>query len=100
MLKKLAKNQIMIERIVEEDETVRAIKDSGLAVPSFMADKRIKTNRAVVVFVGIGEEIKELGLEVGDVILLSRYSGIEVGFDDKKYLIINITDVLGVLDKV
>ncbi len=91
---KPTKNKIVIERHIEESELAKSAKTSGIIIPDELKTTKI-SNRATVVYVGFGEDIEGLGIKPGDIVLLSRYSGIPIEVNGKDLLIISMSDVLG-----
>ena len=79
---------------VEAEETTK----SGIVLPGQAQEK---PQQAEVVAVGPGGVVdgKEVKMEVavGDKVIYSKYSGTEVNIDDKKYLVMNQSDILVVL---
>ena len=61
---------------------------SGLIIPGMAAEK---TNEAIVVWTGL---IEKPEVKPGDMVLYKPFSGTEVEFDGKKYLILPYADVL------
>ncbi len=91
---KPTKNKIVIERHIEETEIAKSAKHSGIIIPDELKTTKV-SNRATVVYVGVGEDIDGLGIKPGDIVLLSRYSGIPIEINGKDLLIISMSDVLG-----
>jgi chaperonin GroES len=85
----------IVVRPIEETEHVRG----GLHIPDMVKDKPL---HGEVVAAGPGRIKKgkriPMELTVGQKILYERYTGIEVSFDDDRYLIIKESDVLAVID--
>ena len=96
LIKQLAKNKVIIQRLEEETDAARSIRKAGLIMPEEMT-KTTKSNRARVLQVGLGSELEELGLKESDEVILSKYSGVEIELDHIKYLIINVGDILGII---
>jgi len=88
-------NRILLKEIETEDTT-----KSGIVLPS---NAKEKPYVAEVIEVGPGEiqkDGKPLKIEVkkGDKVLYSKYSGTEVKLDEEKYLIVNYSDILAILE--
>ena len=62
---------------------------SGIIIPDSAKTKE-KTGKVVAV-----SNIENVEIAVGDVVLYKEFSGNEVEFDDKKYLLIQYADILG-----
>jgi chaperonin GroES len=88
-------DRILVQRLAEEEKTA-----GGLFIPD---NAKEKPQQATVVATGKGrvtEDGKTIPLEVkkGDKVLFSKYSGTELKFNGKEYLMISESDVLGVLN--
>jgi chaperonin GroES len=87
-------DRILVLRLAEEEKTA-----GGLIIPDTAKEK---PQQATVVATGKGkvlEDGKVLPLEVkkGDKVLFSKYSGTELKFEGKEYLMIREEDVLGII---
>jgi len=71
------------------DEAAEQKTASGIIIPDSAKTKE-KTGKVV----GISN-IENAEIAVGDVVLYKEFSGNEVEFDDKKYLLIQYADILG-----
>ena len=85
-------NRIVVEPLAEEEAT-----KSGIILPDTV-DKEKKAEGRVVA-IGEGEDIKKLGLEIGDRVLFGKYAGEEVKVDKVEYKILTDEDVLAVVEK-
>jgi chaperonin GroES len=88
-------DRILVERMPEEEKTA-----GGLFIPD---NAKEKPQQATVVATGSGrilEDGKTVPLEVkkGDKVLFSKYSGTELKFGGREYLMIREEDVLGVIN--
>lgn len=93
MLKPLG-DRVIIELVESEEKTA-----SGIVLPDTAKEK---PQEGKVVAVGSGrvlENGERLALEVavGDRIIFSKYSGTEVKYDGKEYLILRDSDILAVV---
>ncbi|WP_100406144.1 co-chaperone GroES [Bacillus solitudinis] len=93
MLKPLG-DRIIIEQIESEEKTA-----SGIVLPDSAKEK---PQEGKVVAIGKGrvtDNGERLALEVkeGDSIIFSKYSGTEVKYDGKEYLILRESDVLAII---
>ena len=73
---------------VEREETTA----SGIVLPDTAKEK---PQTAEVVAVGAHEEVK---VSVGDVVVLSKYSGTEIELDGEEYRIVEAKNILGVVE--
>lgn len=88
-------DRILVRRTKEEDTT-----SGGIIIPDTAKEK---PQRGEVVATGKGrvtEDGKVLPLEVkkGDRVLFSKYAGTDLKLDGEEYLMINESDVLGILN--
>ncbi|MEE8209499.1 MAG: co-chaperone GroES [bacterium] len=88
-------DRILVRRIEEEGE----VKKGGIIIPDTAKEK---PQEGEVVAVGEGRrdesgERQPMDVEVGDRILIGKYSGTDVNIGDDEYLIIREEDVLAVI---
>ena len=79
--------------LVEPEEIAESQTKSGIILPD---TAREKPRRGKVVEVGTDEELAEK-IKVGDTIVYAKFTGDEIEFEDKKYLIISRGDILAVI---
>jgi len=89
MTLKTVLNKIIVEPVEAEKKTA-----SGIIIPDSAQEK---PQKGIIIAVGKGKEDEAMELSVGDTILFGKYSGTEVQIDDKKYLVMNQSDVMVVL---
>ncbi|RHW32379.1 co-chaperone GroES [Lysinibacillus yapensis] len=87
-------DRIIIELVEVEEKTA-----SGLVLPDSAKEKPSEGN---VIAVGTGRVLDngtrvELDVKEGDRIIFSKYSGTEVKYEGKEYLILRENDVLAVI---
>jgi chaperonin GroES len=79
--------------LVEVEEAGESRTETGLIIPDTAAEKpRI----GKVVEVGTDEELAEI-VKVGDRIVFAKFSGDEVEFQGKKYLIVPRSDIVALI---
>ncbi len=78
----------VVTKEVEGEETT----ESGIVLPD---TAREKPQTAEVVAVGAHEDVK---VNIGDVIVLRKYSGTEVELDGEEHRIVEAEDILGVVE--
>jgi len=82
------------DRVLVEPEEVNESKTkSGIIIPD-IAKEKPRTGR--VVEVGTDEELAEK-IKVGDTVVYAKFTGDEIEFEDKKYLIVSRGDILAVI---
>lgn len=85
--------RVLVKRVASEEKTA-----GGIFLPD---NAKEKPQEAEVIAVGTGkdEEGKDVTFTVkkGDKVLISKYGGTEVKLDGDDHLIINESDILGIL---
>lgn len=76
----------------QEAETKTA---SGLFIPDSAKEK---PQQGVIIAVGNGKKDEPMELTVGDKVMYGKYSGTEVSFEGKDYLIMRQSDVIAVIE--
>ncbi|MBA7615412.1 10 kDa chaperonin [subsurface metagenome] len=79
--------------LVEPEEIEESRTKSGIIIPD-TAKEKPRTGK--VIEVGTDEELAE-NIKVGDKIIFAKFTGDEVEFEDKKYLIVSRSDILAVI---
>ena len=82
----------LADRVVIEPKEAETKTASGLYIPDTAKEK---PQQGKVVAAGPGKKDEPMELKVGDVVLYGKYAGTEVTVDDKTYLIMKQSDVLG-----
>lgn len=82
-------DRVIVSRIDEEAEMKR-----GLHIPEIA---QVKSSKGRVVAVGegrlIGDRIVPLPLEVGDIVLFSKYGAVEINMDGDEYLMLRFDEI-------
>ena len=89
MIKPLA-DRVLVE--AQEAETKTA---SGLFIPDSAKEK---PQQGVIIAVGNGKKDEPMELKPGDKVMYGKYSGTEVSFEGKDYLIMRQSDVIAVIE--
>jgi len=79
--------------LVEPEEIEESKTKSGIIIPD-TAKEKPRTGK--VIEVGTDEELAE-NIKVGDKIIFAKFTGDEVEFEDKKYLIVSRSDIHAVI---
>ncbi len=79
--------------LVDPEEAPEIQTKSGIILPDTAKEK---PRRGKVVEVGTDEELAEK-IKVGDTIVYAKFTGDEIEFEDKKYLIISRGDIIAVI---
>jgi chaperonin GroES len=82
-------DRIIIEPQEAEDKTA-----SGIIIPDSAKEK---PQKGTVVAVGPGKKDEKIELKAGDVVLYGKYSGTELNYNNKDYLIMKQEDVLVII---
>lgn len=89
-------NRVLVQRL-EPQETMKG----GIILPD-SAKKKQET--AKVVAIGSGKRLEDgkllpVPVNVGDVILMDKYSGQEVTIDDEEYVIVKADDIIATIQE-
>lgn len=88
-------NRVLVKRLESEDKV-----KGGIILPDTAKQKQEK---AVVVAIGTGKKNKKgenipFPVNVGDKILMEKYSGQEVTIDDDEYVILRSDDIIAIVE--
>jgi chaperonin GroES len=86
MALKTVLNKIIVEPVEAETKTA-----SGIIIPDTAQEK---PQKGIVIATGKGKHDEPMEVKVGDTVLFGKYSGTELHIDEKKYLVMNQSDVL------
>ncbi len=89
MTLKTVLNKIIVEPAEAETKTA-----SGIIIPDSAKEK---PQKGTVIATGNGKHDEPMEVKAGDTVLFGKYSGTEIHIDDKKYLVMNQSDVLVIL---
>lgn len=76
--------------LVEREEELKTTA-SGIIIPDNASKEKPSQGKVIAV----SKEAE--GLSVGDTVVFAKYSGSEIALDDKKYLVLNTEDILGII---
>jgi len=82
-------DRVLVEPLEAETKTA-----SGIIIPDTAKEKPQKGN---VVAVGSGTNDNPITVKVGQTVLYGKYSGTELKFDTKDYLIMRESDILAIV---
>ncbi|TZF85658.1 co-chaperone GroES (plasmid) [Pedobacter sp. BS3] len=82
-------DRVVVEAAPAEEKTA-----SGLYIPDTAKEK---PQRGTVVAVGDGKKDEPLTVKVGDQVLYGKYSGTEITYEGKEYLIMRESDIYAIL---
>jgi len=82
-------DRVLIEPAEAETTTV-----SGIIIPDTAQEK---PQKGIVVAVGNGTKDHEMSVKIGDQVLYGKYSGTELKFEGKDYLMMRESDLLAII---
>jgi chaperonin GroES len=77
--------RVLVERVEETNTTA-----SGIIIPD---NAKEKPSQAKVI--AVSSEVKDV--KEGDVVVFGKYSGTELALEGKEYLVLDTSDILGVI---
>jgi chaperonin GroES len=88
-------DRVLVRRLEASTEEVRG----GIIIPDSAKEKPME---AAVVAVGEGKRLDDgsrqpFDVAVGDTVLMGKYAGTEIKFDDENYLILREEELLGIV---
>jgi chaperonin GroES len=98
MAKNTVKIQPLGDRVLVKPITVEEEIKGGIIIPDSAKEK---PTTAEVLALGNGKkegEVYEFSVKVGDKVIISKYGGTQVKFEDEEYTIIREDDILGVIN--
>ncbi len=79
------------DRVVVEPQAAEEKTASGIIIPDSAKEK---PQKGTVIAVGEGTKDVTMQVKVGDVVLYGKYSGTELTYDGKEYLMMKQSDIL------
>ncbi len=79
--------KVIVERLEKEE-----VKEGGIIIPDTAKEKPLEG-----VVVAVDENEEDLQVKVGDKVLFAKYSGNEVEFEGKEYIVMNPDDILAII---
>ncbi len=88
-------DRVLVKRLSEEEKT-----KGGIIIPDTAKEKPIQGK---VIAVGKGKKTEDgkiiaLDVKEGDTVLFSKYSGNEIKIDGEEYLIMQESEILGIIE--
>lgn len=84
----------VLNKIIVEPVEAETVTKGGIIIPDTAKEK---PQKGTVIATGKGTADEPMEIKTGDTVLFGKYSGTEVHIDDKKYLVMNQSDVLAIL---
>ena len=88
------KIKLLADRVLVEPAAAETKTSSGIIIPDTAKEKPQKGN---IVAVGPGTKDNPVTVKVGDVVLYGKYSGTELNYEGKDYLIMKENDILAII---
>lgn len=88
------KIQPLSDRVLVEPQAAETKTASGLYIPDSAKEK---PQQGKVVAVGKGNKDHDMTVKIGDVVLYGKYSGSELKYEGKDYLIMKEDDILAII---
>jgi chaperonin GroES len=82
-------DRVLVKPMEAEEKTA-----SGIIIPDSAKEK---PQRGTVVAVGPGTKDEKMEVKVGDSVLYGKYSGTELNYDGKDYLMMKQSDILAII---
>jgi chaperonin GroES len=88
------KLKVIDDKILVQPDTVEDQKSpGGIIIPDTAKEK---PQKGKVVAVGTDEDLKDV-IKVGDQVVFGKYTGDEIEYEGKKYLVVQRSDILALL---
>lgn len=84
----------LADRVVVEPASAETTTASGIIIPDTAQEK---PQKGKVVAIGDGKKDEPLTVKVGDTILYGKYSGTELKFEGKDFMIMRESDILAII---
>jgi chaperonin GroES len=84
----------LADRVLVRPEEAEDKTASGIIIPDSAKEK---PQRGTVIAAGPGTKDEKMEVKVGDSVLYGKYSGTELTFDGKDYLIMKQSDILAIV---
>ena len=82
-------DRVLVEPAAAEEKTA-----SGIIIPDTAKEK---PQKGTIVAVGNGKKDEPLTVKVGDTVLYGKYSGTELKYEGKDYMIMRESDILAII---
>ena len=85
----------LADRVLVEPSAAETKTTSGIIIPDTAQEK---PQKGMIVAVGKGTNENPLSVKVGDSVLYGKYSGTDLKYDGKDYLIMKESDILAIIN--
>ncbi|CAL2057208.1 co-chaperone GroES [Tenacibaculum sp. 190524A05c] len=84
----------LADRVLVEPAAAETTTASGIIIPD---NAKEKPQKGTIVAVGTGKKDEPLTVKVGDTVLYGKYSGTELKFEGKDYLMMRESDIMAII---
>ena len=84
----------LADRVLVEPALAETTTASGIIIPDTAQEK---PQKGKVLAIGNGKKDEPLTVKVGDTVLYGKYSGTELKFEGKDYMIMRESDILAII---
>jgi chaperonin GroES len=84
----------LADRVLVEPAQAETTTASGIIIPDTAQEK---PQKGTIVAVGDGKKDEPLSVKVGDTVLYGKYSGTELKYEGKDYMIMRESDILAII---
>ena len=84
----------LADRVLVEPAKAETTTASGIIIPDTAQEK---PQKGTIVAVGDGKKDESLTVKVGDTVLYGKYSGTELKYEGKDYMIMRESDILAII---
>ncbi|MDC3032215.1 co-chaperone GroES [Bacteroidota bacterium] len=85
----------LADRVLVEPSAAETKTTSGIIIPDTAQEK---PQKGKIVAVGKGTKENPISVNVGDSVLYGKYSGTDLKYDGKDYLIMKESDILAIIN--
>ena len=85
----------LADRVLVDPSAAETKTTSGIIIPDTAQEK---PQKGMIVAVGKGTKENPLSVKVGDSVLYGKYSGTDLKYDGKDYLIMKESDILAIIN--
>ncbi|MEG0795773.1 MAG: co-chaperone GroES [Odoribacter sp.] len=84
----------VLNKVIVEPVEAETVTKGGIIIPDTAQEK---PQKGTIIATGKGKADEPMEVKVGDSVLFGKYSGTEIHLEDKKYLVMNQSDILVIL---
>ncbi|AUC16102.1 co-chaperone GroES [Tenacibaculum sp. SZ-18] len=84
----------LADRVLVEPAAAETTTASGIIIPD---NAKEKPQKGTIVAIGTGKKEEPLTVKVGDTVLYGKYSGTELKFEGKDYLMMRESDIMAII---